>query len=196
MADVPTLTVPVDHRRRRGHAVGCLYDRDRTHRHRWQRNALVDGQRRPRRNHADATAATRSPRPVGVTSVDITDWNLDALRLTAPADSDQDFTLTVTARATESANGDEATSHRFDRRAGNRSGRSTVAHGSRRRSTWMRTQTVPRSRSRSALTDTDGSETLAAGGQRHSGRRNAVGRHQLVRRHQRQHDRRRDRAGR
>ncbi len=42
----------------------------------------------------------------GNTSVDVTSWVLNNLSVTAPADSDQDFTLTVMSTATEAANGD------------------------------------------------------------------------------------------
>jgi subtilase family serine protease len=41
-------------------------------------------------------------------TVDITGWNLANLSVTPPANSDADFTLTVTATSTEAANGDTA----------------------------------------------------------------------------------------
>ena len=43
----------------------------------------------------------------GNTTVDITTWTLTNLTVTPPADSDVDFALTVTATATEIANGDQ-----------------------------------------------------------------------------------------
>ena len=43
---------------------------------------------------------------VGNTTVDISDWNANRLRVTPPADSDLDFTLTVTATAVEGTSGD------------------------------------------------------------------------------------------
>ena len=45
----------------------------------------------------------------GNTSVDVTDWRLNRLKITPPADSDTDFVLTVTATATEAANSDQST---------------------------------------------------------------------------------------
>jgi hypothetical protein len=45
----------------------------------------------------------------GNTTVDVSDWRLDRLTITAPADSDQDFTLTVSATATEATNDDAIT---------------------------------------------------------------------------------------
>ena len=44
----------------------------------------------------------------GNSTVDITSWALSSLTITPPADSDADFVLTVTATATEAANGDQA----------------------------------------------------------------------------------------
>ncbi len=44
---------------------------------------------------------------IGNTTVDITDWVLTNLTITPPANSDVDFSLTVTATATEIANGDQ-----------------------------------------------------------------------------------------
>ena len=44
----------------------------------------------------------------GNTAVDVTNWTLTNLTLTPPADSHQDFVLTVTATATEGENGEEA----------------------------------------------------------------------------------------
>ena len=44
----------------------------------------------------------------GNTSVDVSTWSLTSLRITPPAHSDQDFTLTVSASATEAANSDTA----------------------------------------------------------------------------------------
>ena len=43
---------------------------------------------------------------VGTTSVDITSWNQGTLSITPPGDSDQDFTLIVTATSTEANGGD------------------------------------------------------------------------------------------
>ncbi len=45
----------------------------------------------------------------GNSSVTVTGWNLTNLKVNPPADSDVDFTLTVTATSTEAANGDQAT---------------------------------------------------------------------------------------
>ena len=45
---------------------------------------------------------------VGNTTVDISDWRHNTLRITPPADSDQDFVLTVTATAVENGSGDAA----------------------------------------------------------------------------------------
>ncbi len=45
----------------------------------------------------------------GFTTVDISSWDLSALTITAPANNDQNFALTVTATAREAENGDEAT---------------------------------------------------------------------------------------
>ena len=45
---------------------------------------------------------------VGETEVDISDWALTTMAVTPPPQSDVDFQLTVTAMATESANGDTA----------------------------------------------------------------------------------------
>ena len=42
-------------------------------------------------------------------AVDVSAWNLGALTITPPANSDADFALTVTATSTESSNGDSAT---------------------------------------------------------------------------------------
>ncbi len=44
----------------------------------------------------------------GATSVNVTNWILTDLTVTAPTNSDQDFTLTVAATVTESANGDQS----------------------------------------------------------------------------------------
>src|SRR5882724_2978117 len=46
---------------------------------------------------------------VGNTAVDVSGWTLSSLTVTPPADSDADFTLTVTATSTEFSNGDSAT---------------------------------------------------------------------------------------
>ncbi len=45
-----------------------------------------------------------------VTGVDVTSWNVAAISITPPADSDGEFTLTVSANAAESSNGNQATS--------------------------------------------------------------------------------------
>ena len=45
----------------------------------------------------------------GQTTVDVTEWTLSNLSVTPPTDSDADFTLTVTAKATEAANNDQHT---------------------------------------------------------------------------------------
>ena len=47
-----------------------------------------------------ANSFTAAP---GETAVDVSDWNLTALTITPPADSDADFTLTVTAISTDGA---------------------------------------------------------------------------------------------
>ena len=44
----------------------------------------------------------------GNTSVDVTTWALGNLTITPPANSDQDFTLQITATATEAANLDQS----------------------------------------------------------------------------------------
>ena len=46
---------------------------------------------------------------VGNTVADVTGWTLGSLTVTPPANSDVDFTLTVSATSTESSNGDSAT---------------------------------------------------------------------------------------
>ncbi len=46
---------------------------------------------------------------VGFTDVDVTNWDLNALSITPPADSDADFVLSVTSTATEAANADTNT---------------------------------------------------------------------------------------
>src|SRR5262249_51059530 len=46
----------------------------------------------------------------GNTTADVTGWALPSLTITPPANSDVDFSLTVTATSTENANGDSATS--------------------------------------------------------------------------------------
>ena len=51
----------------------------------------------------------------GITSVDVASWNLPALTITPPAGSGVDFSLTVTATSTESANSDtESTAGTID----------------------------------------------------------------------------------
>ena len=47
----------------------------------------------------------------GNTTATITGWNLTNLSVTPPANSDQDFTLTVRATAEEAANSDQAVDH-------------------------------------------------------------------------------------
>ena len=96
----------------------------------------------------------------GNQTVDVTSWTLSSLTVTPPADSDQDFTLTVIATATETANADQQLEDRHDQRRGYGRGRPADVdrtghdHGRRRHAT-----ALPFTIS-SALTDTDGSETL------------------------------------
>ena len=95
----------------------------------------------------------------GNTTVDVTNWELDRLTIVPPADSDQDFVLTVTATAIEQVNSDVATrSDTIDVEVTARADQPTL--------TVPATVTVDEDTQtavlsiQSELSDTDGSETL------------------------------------